>query len=111
MQGQSEDVVLHIAAAIFLFDYEYLVERVRVIVVGLQLAQNGDHHAVIEGRLSVHLGDYVLDRLEAEAHDLLDYLRFAHQLLSFEGHQRFGVLQARQGRDERERLEEVKQRE
>lgn len=67
MQSQSEDVVLDIAGAILLLDYEHLVERVRMIIVGFQLAQYGDHDAIVERRLSIHLRDYVLDRLETEA--------------------------------------------
>ena len=92
MQCQSKDVVLYIAGAVLLLDYKHLIECVRMIVISFQLSQNGDHNTVIEGRLRIYLGDYVLDRLEAEAGQLLDYLCLAHQLLALEGHQRLLVL-------------------
>lgn len=88
VQDQSEHVVLNEESVPAWLQDENLGERLRRVVIRLELTQNVDKDTAIEGRLAVNGRDNVGDLLKRQGGNLLHDLGRTLHLLAFKGHQR-----------------------
>jgi len=67
VDSQPEDVMLQVKGFTNRLQHKGLRKRVERVIICLQLAKDVDKNASIKHRLTIHLGDDVLNRLKCQA--------------------------------------------
>ena len=83
VERQSEDVVFYIETIVDWFQHERLIERMRWVIVCLELTNYHNNHSAIKCRLTVGRRDDVLNSFERQTLKFFHDGRTTHHLLTF----------------------------